>query len=354
MKYLVYIAPGIGDFMIAMRLLYAIKKERPESVIDILICATDKSRVSPIKELIALQTVVRNCYYYSAKEPVHSLMTLFRLRGQGYDTGIVLEPSVTEFLSAWPGRICNMVAEYTVGPETLYQTGMYSVCVPRAIEQDVYTHVEHLCEAVGLRNYKEAMEDFSFAISTDVLYRYPLMTERGGKIGICLGAGPTDANESVMRRKKAWPLESWSRLSSALSEDGYKIFIFGGRAENDLCRYYGIDFGEDCVNFVGNQTLEETLFSLRMMNLVIGGDTGMLHAAAIQNVATLQLFGCSDPEKLAPPGPCNFYIKSEAECSPCFGTERMIMCEKNFCMDMIQVESVYRKAREILSRQIRI
>lgn len=48
--YLIYIAPGIGDFIIAMPLIQSIKSQDPTAVIDMFTCS-DKRRIGLNKNI---------------------------------------------------------------------------------------------------------------------------------------------------------------------------------------------------------------------------------------------------------------------------------------------------------------
>ena len=76
--YLIYIAHGIGDFVIAMPLIQSIKSQDPTAVIDIFTCS-EKRRINLNKTMVELQGDIRHCYYYTKNEPFHSLMFLFIL-----------------------------------------------------------------------------------------------------------------------------------------------------------------------------------------------------------------------------------------------------------------------------------
>jgi len=73
--YLIYIAPGIGDFIVSVPLIQSIKEQDPTAVIDIFTCS-NKRRIGLNKKMVELQGDVRHCYYYTKDEPFHSLSFL--------------------------------------------------------------------------------------------------------------------------------------------------------------------------------------------------------------------------------------------------------------------------------------
>jgi len=105
-KYLIYIAQGIGDFVIAMPLIQSIKSQDSAAVIDIFTCS-DKRRIGLNIKMMELQGDICHCYYYTKAEPFHSLMFLLKAGYHSYDYGIVLEHLNSKYMSSWPSKIID-------------------------------------------------------------------------------------------------------------------------------------------------------------------------------------------------------------------------------------------------------
>ena len=89
---------------------------------------------------------------------------------------------------------------------------------------------------------------------------------------------------------------------------------------------------------------------VREADLVVGVDTGLIHAAAIQGTATLTLFGCTDPIIVKPFGPYSKIIYHAIECSPCLGYDQSYTCTNNKCMQGISVAVVLDSILHIFER----
>ena len=96
--------------------------------------------------------------------------------------------------------------------------------------------------------------------------------------------------------------------------------------------------------------IKESFQVVREADLVVGVDTGLIHAAAIQGTATLTLFGCTDPIIVKPFGPYSEIIHHTVECSPCLGYDQSYTCTNNKCMQEISVAAVLDSILHIFER----
>lgn len=350
-RYLIYIAPGIGDFMIAVPLFEQIKKADPTITIDVLICG-DKDSIQLTKRLSRLYGKIDQCFYYSKKEIGHSLMMVMKCFRKSYDIGIVLEPSITKFLSAWPSRILEVVSKKTIGATNRYNNSTYDITLYRDRQQSVFEHEKDILQSLGLTVGGFGNTSVCFRYNEwEIIRKYPELDTcpNKKKVGLCLGAGPTEAAEDIYTRRKAWPRENWIELATILSRLGYGVFVFGGQEEKQLFVSIDCRLVDTCVNYIGHQTIEETMYALQKMSVVIGADTGMVHAAAVQGIPTISLFGPTYYENLKPYGHRAYYIQSKENCSPCFGSDTLLKCKKNICMKNIEVNMVLEKVQSILT-----
>jgi len=81
--------------------------------------------------------------------------------------------------------------------------------------------------------------------------------------------------------------------------------------------------------------------------LVVGNDSGPVQLAAMLGVATVAIFGPSDPELWAPIDPRCAVVASRVECAPCTEDE-MHACGDRACLDSLRVEDVLDACRSLL------
>lgn len=109
-------------------------------------------------------------------------------------------------------------------------------------------------------------------------------------------------------------------------------------------------FHEFCIDFVGRLDILTMIAVMKRCRLVVGGDTGPMHCAAAAGVPTLTLFGPTDAKLIGPLGGNAEYLYPEYECTKCYSecNEKGRTCKPAKCMDVIQVDDVYRKIMEIV------
>jgi len=108
---------------------------------------------------------------------------------------------------------------------------------------------------------------------------------------------------SANRPAKRWPAAGFADLAARLSARGVGCAVAGTAAERELA---GIiqDHAPNAADLTGRTNLAELAAVARAARLVIGNDTGPTHLAALAGAPTLALFSAdSDPARTGPRGP---------------------------------------------------
>lgn len=114
----------------------------------------------------------------------------------------------------------------------------------------------------------------------------------GGPLVLHVGAGS---------EAKRWPLEQWAELQAALQRIG-RVEVIAGEVEAErLNPSERAEFGAMGGRFV--QGLDDLSALIGSARVFLGCDTGPTHLAAQLGVATVALFGPTDPERWGPIGP---------------------------------------------------
>src|SRR4029077_15654610 len=103
--------------------------------------------------------------------------------------------------------------------------------------------------------------------------------------------------------------------------------------------------GENCVNRIGQTSLDQLIEELRRCRLVLTKDTGTMPLAAVVGVPVLAVFGSTEPALTRPLGNGHVIFRHHVECSPCFLRE----CPIDFrCMKAVSVPEVVDAVMSIL------
>ena len=139
---------------------------------------------------------------------------------------------------------------------------------------------------------------------------------------------------------KQWPAERFAEVARYCEQSGFDVVVLGGGADRAVGKVIA-DFTARCLNLAGKTSLTEAAAIVSGAQLVISGDSGLLHIAQLQGVPTVSLFGPSNFQKWCRKGDCHFIMSANCGCSPCskFGT--IPTCRHNHqCITNITVTMV--------------
>jgi heptosyltransferase-2 len=157
-------------------------------------------------------------------------------------------------------------------------------------------------------------------------------------IGICPGAeyGPA----------KRWLPERFAEVVQAVSSQTQARWIlFGTSKDGAAGEAISQALGDNCVNRIGQTTIEQLIDELRTCRLLLTNDTGTMHLASLLDVPTVAIFGSTEPRLTGPLGNGHIVLRHQVECSPCFLRE----CPIDFrCMKAVTVEEVVQAVLSVL------
>ena len=157
-------------------------------------------------------------------------------------------------------------------------------------------------------------------------------------IGLCPGAeyGPA----------KRWLPERFAEVVQAVSSQiQARWILFGTSKDGAAGEIISRALGDNCVNRIGQTTIEQLIDELRRCRLLLTNDTGAMHLASLLAVPTVAIFGSTEPRLTGPLGNGHIVLRHQVECSPCFLRE----CPIDFrCMKAVTVEEVVEAVLSIL------
>jgi heptosyltransferase-1 len=102
------------------------------------------------------------------------------------------------------------------------------------------------------------------------------------------------------RSEKEWTVENWIALANSLRQGGRRLVLpWGNEAERSRAAQIADATGAQVVDRL---TLEEAARLIAGAELVVGGDTGLVHLAAAFGVPLVAIFSGSDPGLSGPIG----------------------------------------------------
>jgi ADP-heptose:LPS heptosyltransferase len=152
---------------------------------------------------------------------------------------------------------------------------------------------------------------------------------------------------------RAWPLESFCRLSAHLIQDGCCVGIIGLAEDKALAeRIVSSCSTPFCADLTGfTESVRELMVLFHLAALLITNDGGPGQFAALTPVPVIIFFGPETPALYGPLTTRTVVMDVPLACAPCLTAynHRNSPCDgDNVCLKLIRVEDVLAKAREFL------
>ncbi len=142
---------------------------------------------------------------------------------------------------------------------------------------------------------------------------------------------------------KCWPAERFASLADRLiSECDADVLFFGTPAEKEIAARILSAMKCRAISLVGETPTRELGALFSACSIFIGNDSGAMHVAAAAGLPVIGIFGSTDPEGTAPVTQKFTLIREAVSCSPCFLRQCPI---DHRCMTRIEVDSVFSAAR---------
>ncbi len=157
---------------------------------------------------------------------------------------------------------------------------------------------------------------------------------------------------------RRWPVERFLQLAECIGRNRAKPFVIltGTGPERPLIRSFIDRYSGDAADASESDSIEKTAALIKLCDLLVSNDTGIMHLAAAMGVPTVGLFGPNSPRYWAPVGPKATYVyDTKVACSPClnlYANRWPLECtnpQRSQCMLDIQVDSVLNAARRVIT-----
>jgi lipopolysaccharide heptosyltransferase II len=322
-KMLVMRPGGMGDAVLLLPVIHELKRQQPDLTITML---AEQRNAEIFRHGCGIDRVL--CY-----DRPRELLQLFRNR---YD--IIVDTEQSHRLSAVIAR--TLGAPVRIGFASNDRRGLFSQGISYDGEAFERLNFERLFVPLGYNASADGVAR-AFEIPTDAAKRTDALLDG------CVPSGFVAVFPGASVPEKEWGTDNFAVLGERLYAQGLPIVVVGGRTEVSAsstiaARCHGL-------NLAGRTSLAETAAVLGRASVVVSGDSGLLHLAALLQVPTVALFGPSDPRKWAPRGPHHRLVYKGQSCSPCSVFANIPQCKFALkCMAQISVEEVFSAVLDLL------
>ncbi len=317
---------GIGDAVLLLPALHALKGKYPGARIDIL-CEKRNAGIFGLAEGL------NRMYLYDRK------MDLLRCMRNNYDA--VIDTEQFHRLSALVAYLTK--ASVRIGFDTNERRRLFTHRIPyRHDEYEVFSFFHLFEPALGSMPEFDPQVPF---IHLKEVFSGHLVPEslRGGQGFISIFPGAT-----VQERR--WGGENFGQVARVFSRHGYGIVILGTHADREDAKEIR-KLAPESIDITGRTDLKDVAQVLNSSRILVTADSGMLHIAYGVGTPTVSLFGSGIEKKWAPPGGMHVVINARLDCSPCTRFGYTPHCEKNnACLMSIHPDHVIEEAEKLLQK----
>lgn len=326
----------IGDSIMALPALSAIRKTYPEAIISVL--------VKPwVADIYRLCPYVDNVILYE-RPGIHDgmggILRLVRgIKAKNFQLAVCLQNAIEAAIITWLAGIPLRAGYDSDGRGFLLTHAVRRTGAIKKVHQADYYLA--MVRALGCADSESgpylriSAEDDGSA--ERLLHNYDI--EAGSLlIGLapCATYGPA----------KKWFPERFAALADRLKEEFQaQIILFGSDADRETTRAVQQAAGHPLIDLAGITNLRTAIALIARCGLFVSNDSGLMHVAGALNVPTIAIFGSTNPVTTAPLGEKSVIIYKGVDCSPCLKET----CPTDFrCMEMIETDEVYNAARNLL------
>lgn len=353
-KILVINLGGIGDILMSLPALKALRRLYPEAQISVWVVPRAKEILEGLDyfdELISFDISVKERRGFSSwffPSRLGRLVNLLSfLRGKNFDLAINLRPLISgsSAIKMW-FMLLFIRAKQTAGRDTEKRGSYFNY----KYKESYISSTHEVChQAKVIEMLGAVIDDWEIKIrlsSQDEEFARKFLEENkllpdDLVIGINPGA-PWPA--------KRWPLEYFSQVIKELQkEERVKIVITGSQEEVVLAQELQRLTQAELIISSGKTTLKQLAALLKRFNLFITNDTGAMHIAASMNVPTVAIFRPGHLERNRPFMAKDRYevlAASGLECAPC----QKVDCSSLKCLADIKSQVVIKTAATLLKR----
>jgi heptosyltransferase-2 len=332
LKILIRATNWVGDAIMALPALRAVRRRFPDAEITIL--------ARPyVAAIYKNQQVCDNMMFVDDKKEI-----LGELRAQKFDLALLFQNAFQAAWIAWRAGIPERIGYARDGRSPLLTKALP---VPKLGEIPVHEQYYYL-ELLRRAGWLDTLPNESFIklnVSEEDRRRAEefLLSSGVGPDGfrIAIGAGASYGSA------KCWPPDRFAELTNRLQvQPGAEVILFGTSSEALVSSAIAAGMRRSPIDLTGKTPISDLPALLSQCHLFIGNDSGAMHVAAAVGLPVVAVFGPTDPFGTAPVTPRCSIVQEKPYCSPCF----LRRCPTDHrCMTRVTPDAVEAAARQWIS-----
>jgi len=337
-KILIIQTAFLGDVILTIPLIKAVRKKYPRSKISFLL-------IPQTKKLLQNNPYLNEIIVYDKKDKEKGVFNFLKLikkiKGMAFDLAFVPHRSLRSTLLTCFAGIPQRVGFDESSGSFLFTRRIKYIQNQSEIKRNLSLLEEELfSEKEFLPELFPSTDDFRYV---NYLLKSWNIQENDRMVGIAPG--------SVWETKR-WLPERFGQVAESLIEKlGAKVVFIGGKEDEPLCIEISRDMKSKPFIAAGKLTPLQSAVLISRGKAVLSNDTAPMHIAVAMRIPVVAIFGSTVPEfGFAPTGEKDIVIQKKVYCRPCGIHGRRKCPEKHFrCMKEITSEEVFEAVRILWS-----
>jgi heptosyltransferase-2 len=313
MKILIRATNWVGDAILALPALNAVRSKFPDAHISIL-------ARSYVADLYRGQGISDDLIPYDPKGDHRGgsgrKQLISALRSQRFDVALLLQNAFEAAWLAWRAQIPQRIGYARDGRSFLLTK---PIAVPKLGEvpaHEKFYYLELLRRAGWLDSFPQ-VDRISLQVSESARHHAAeTLLEAGARPHarrVAIGAGASYGSA------KCWPPERFAEWANRfLAQNDADVLLFGTSAEAPVSNAIIANMHRKPIDLIGKTAIADLPALLSQCHLFLGNDSGAMHVAAAVGLPVIAIFGPTDPFGTAPVTPRCTIIQDKPYCSPCF------------------------------------
>ncbi len=318
---------NIGDAILTLPVLRALKDNFPDAIIDIV--------AGPRPEQVFKKDPrINRVFVYDKHARLKDKMAFVKkLRAEKYDLAIDMKTSLLPFLIGARYRTSMIVSRGRSRPS------------PAEFKHKRLVHLDKL-KPLGIK-YEEQKNIYIDGGSRDKIEK--ILQDSGVKhADILIGVSPGSRSHL-----KQWKKEGFiDVINSILKNPQYKVILIGDINEAGLSKEITDAVKHpSLIDLTGKTSLNELFALIEKFDLLLTCDSASMHIASDLGVKVVAIFGPTDPNEYGPRGDKDIVIRKLLKCSPCKKAQCRIGTHE--CMSSISSEEVLAAIKRITNCKVK-
>jgi ADP-heptose:LPS heptosyltransferase len=335
---------GIGDLVLASKAIRALKNGAPNKSLHLLTSTEAATLARNYPYVDQVWSLPIRALRREKLQIFGILKTLFRLRKIRFDTAVNLYRVVSRQGALRMGLLFRLLK---AGEKVGHDSKGFGLFLHRKAQAGIFQN-RHFVDAMmdiailaGGMPDGEGIEVF-WEKGIEKTWKH-LFSDKGSSTALRIGINP-----GADRPGNRWDPQRYASVADKLTEKlGARFFIFGGPGEESIASSIQGAMKHPATSLAGKLTLDELVYVMSRLDLLITNDSGPMHIAAAVKTPVVALFGPEDPVNFRPYTSPDKYriVQGSVPCRPCTREK----CAKPLCMEMVEPKEVLKACLELLN-----